>query len=200
MKFYNCDPSDEEFKRIQDRGQTLSLMLNNLSIDKEKERSELIHKLLGYVGTDVKIYNPFRVDLGKNIEIGDYSLINQNCTFLDTGPIKIGKRVLIGPDVKIYTAVHDIDYKKRYLCIDGKYQIQTSEQEVVIEDIHADMSVFLPGIALTQEDQQEECQPAELLGPCETGIEEVAADNFEGDGTRHDRQTDLGGDGMYGLG
>lgn len=148
MKFYNCDPSDEEFKRIQDRGQTLSLMLNNLSIDKEKERSELIHKLLGYVGTDVKIYNPFRVDLGKNIEIGDYSLINQNCTFLDTGPIKIGKRVLIGPDVKIYTAVHDIDYKKRYLCIDGKYQIQTSEQEVVIED---DVwigggAIILPGI------------------------------------------------------
>ena len=33
-------------------------------------------------------------------------MINLNCTFLDAADIVIGSRVLIGPDVKIYTTFH----------------------------------------------------------------------------------------------
>ena len=32
--------------------------------------------------------------------------MNLNCTFLDAAEIRIGNRVLIGPDVKIYTTFH----------------------------------------------------------------------------------------------
>ncbi len=134
MKFNNCDSSNQSFKKIQTDGQKLALKLNKLPISKDFKRNKLLRKMLERVGKEVKVYSPFRVDLGKNITIGDYSLINQNCTFLDTGEIVIGKRVLIGPDTKIYTAIHDLNNIKRYKRIDDGYEIQTSVKRVIIDD------------------------------------------------------------------
>lgn len=148
MEFINCDPSNKEFAVIQQEGRKLALKLNSLPITRNKQRKRIIEKLLGYVGKETSIYSPFHVDLGKNITIGNWSLINQNCIFLDTGSITIGSRTLIGPDVKIYTAVHDINYHKRYKKNSTGYEIQTTAKEVVIGD---DVwigggSVILPGV------------------------------------------------------
>ena len=135
MQFINCDPSNPEFKLIQDKGQRLALALNALPIEKLEERTKIIKELFLEVGKEVKIYSPLRVDLGKNISIGEYSLINQNCTLLDTGSIQIGRRVLIGPDVKMYTATHSLNPIERYeKQNDGSYFIQTSAKGIVIED------------------------------------------------------------------
>lgn len=153
MQFINCDPSNPEFKLIQDKGQRLALALNALPIEKLEERTKIIKELFLEVGKEVKIYSPLRVDLGKNISIGEYSLINQNCTLLDTGSIQIGRRVLIGPDVKMYTATHSLNPIERYeKQNDGSYFIQTSAKGIVIED---DVwvgggSIILPGVTIGQ--------------------------------------------------
>ena len=83
--------------------------------------------------------------------IGDNALINQNCTFLDLGTITIGSRVLIAPDVKIYTATHPLDASKRcYETADGKAKIFNIAKPVTIED---DVwigggAIILPGVTI----------------------------------------------------
>ena len=86
-----------------------------------------------------------------NIFIIKNALINQNCTFLDLGTITIGSRVLIAPDVKIYTATHPLDASKRcYETADGKAKIFNIAKPVTIED---DVwigggAIILPGVTI----------------------------------------------------
>ena len=77
------------------------------------KRQELLESLLGSMGENVLIQQPFRCDLGYMVEIGDNSFINNNCTILDSGGVKIGKNVFIGPHCGIYTPEHPIDAEHR---------------------------------------------------------------------------------------
>ena len=45
--------------------------------------------------------------------MGEGGFINYNCVMLDGAPIRIGKHVLIGPAVQIYTFIHPMDYRQR---------------------------------------------------------------------------------------
>lgn len=65
-----------------------------------------LEELLGEVGENVKIDFPFHCSNGKLIVIGDYSLINAHCNFMDDGHIRIGRHTMIGPGVQIYTSHH----------------------------------------------------------------------------------------------
>ncbi|KAI5479299.1 maltose O-acetyltransferase [Pseudohyphozyma bogoriensis] len=52
---------------------------------------------------------PFRVDYGSHVEIGDNTFINFGMVVLDTCHVKIGSRVLFGPNVHLYAASHPLD-------------------------------------------------------------------------------------------
>ncbi|KAI5799335.1 trimeric LpxA-like protein [Peziza echinospora] len=62
------------------------------------------------------ILPPFVSDYGYNTRIAAGSFINFNATFLDTCPITIGTRVLVGPNVSFYAATHPIDPRVRNGC------------------------------------------------------------------------------------
>lgn len=104
---------EAEHKKQYVRAQALLQKLNALPIGADSERDGLIRQLLGRAGKNLRLFLPFRVDCGCNIFVGDDVLINQNCTFLDLGGIKIGNRVLIAPDVKIYSVTHPLCAKER---------------------------------------------------------------------------------------
>lgn len=72
----------------------------------EEERLTILKKLLGSIGENVSIGAPFYCDHGKSIFIGDHVVIGLNCTFVDNEEIHIGSRVMIAPNVQIYTASH----------------------------------------------------------------------------------------------
>ncbi|KAI9892267.1 MAG: Maltose acetyltransferase [Vezdaea aestivalis] len=67
----------------------------------------------GHVGDKVVVEAPLSCDYGYNITIGDESLIGANCTMMDTCPIKIGKRCIIGPNVSLFTATLPVDPRRR---------------------------------------------------------------------------------------
>lgn len=48
-------------------------------------------------------------DYGWNIILGQNVFINANSCFLDTCPIKIGSRTLVGPNVHFYAGTHPLD-------------------------------------------------------------------------------------------
>lgn len=145
------DGADGELKRLHFRAQELIRKLNEAPVDDEITRKAIIEELFGRAGKNLRVYLPFRVDFGCNIYTGDNVLINQNCTFLDTNKITIGERVLIAPDVKIYTAVHPVSAKERYYDIGGgNAYICTSSKPV---DIGDDVwigggAIVLPGVTI----------------------------------------------------
>ena len=71
---------------------------------------------------------------GKNLYIGDHVFINYNSSLLDAGEIRIGNRVMIGPDVKIYAGNHDLHASDRFIFEHGRMEITTIPQSVIIGD------------------------------------------------------------------
>ena len=120
--------------------------------DAEAKRS-ILTELLGKIGDRVEIDAPFRCDYGKNIFIGSDVIINMNCTFVDNSPITIGDRVLIAPNVQIYTAGHLILPQER-LAADwlekGTPFFRTYAKPVRIEDgvWIGGGAILLPGVTV----------------------------------------------------
>lgn len=82
---------------------------NNLPPSKIKERHQLIKPLFGKTKGTFYLEPPFRCDYGYNIELGKNFYANYNFTVLDSGKVKIGDHVLIGPNVSLITVNHPID-------------------------------------------------------------------------------------------
>ena len=86
---------------------------NNLRPSQVKERKEVMKKILGKVGGEFLIEQPFICDYGYNIEIGKNFYSNHNLTILDANKVEFGDNVFIGPNCGFYTAGHPLDYKTR---------------------------------------------------------------------------------------
>ena len=87
--------------------------LNNLHPDQYDKIPGLLRQLFGKTGESVYVEPPFHCDYGYNIEVGECFGANYNCTILDVAKVKIGKNVLFGPNVSIYTAGHPLHPESR---------------------------------------------------------------------------------------
>lgn len=86
----------------------------DLTTDREQDRrGELLRGVLGSCGRSPYIEPAFRCDYGCNVHVGDDFYANFDCVMLDTCPIRIGDRVMLGPGVHIYTACHPLDAAER---------------------------------------------------------------------------------------
>ncbi|KAJ5928578.1 hypothetical protein N7466_007534 [Penicillium verhagenii] len=59
--------------------------------------------------TDPVVDGPISVDHGLNFKVGAGTFLNFNLLVLDTCLITIGERVLFGPNVSLYGAIHPLD-------------------------------------------------------------------------------------------
>lgn len=145
------DTRDQELRRISSRAKDLMRLYNNLPAENEQLRCEVLSLLLGSCGENIRVNQPFFVDYGCHITIGDHSLINMNCTLLDTGKITIGHHTLVGPDVKIYTALHPVEASERFFADgDGNLVLKTKTAPVTIGDYVwiGGGAVILPGVTI----------------------------------------------------
>lgn len=74
---------------------------------------ELLKNLIPDIPDTSIVCPPFHCDHGHGIRLGEHVFVNANCTFLDGAYITIGNHTLVGPDVKIYTPHHPMDYIAR---------------------------------------------------------------------------------------
>ena len=81
---------------------------NATGFDDGTQRSALLHRMLGACGEDVTIQTPFKITYGVHTHIGDHVFINYGADFLDGGTITIGDRVMMGPEVKIFSGNHSL--------------------------------------------------------------------------------------------
>lgn len=107
---------------------------NGTGYDENDRRSELQQEMLGTVGADVTIQTPFKVTYGVHVHIGNHVFINYGADFLDGGTITIGSRVMIGPEVKIFSGNHSLVPEERMKIVDGKLQLISRAEPVEIGD------------------------------------------------------------------
>ncbi|CEN89266.1 maltose O-acetyltransferase [[Clostridium] sordellii] len=105
--------SDEELVKERKYARKITRLFNQTTEEDDYERVILLKKLFGATGENIYIEPSFKCDYGSNIYIGDNFYANFNCIMLDVCEIKIGKNVMLAPNVQIYTAYHPIDAKLR---------------------------------------------------------------------------------------
>ena len=140
-----------ELKKQQNLAKDLMREYNNLPAADLEGRTRVLSRLFGHVGKNARVNQPLYVDFGDNIFLSDNSFVNMHCTFLDTAKITIGKSTLIGPDVKIYTAMHPIDGANRFWReADGAMSVKTWAQPVTIGNYTwiGGGAVILPGVTI----------------------------------------------------
>jgi maltose O-acetyltransferase len=103
------DPRDPELAQARLRARKLLQAFNASAPDATEERQRLLRELLGTLGTGVWIEPPFYCDYGSQIHLGYGSYMNFGCVVLDVAEVRIGARVLFGPNVQIYAATHPMD-------------------------------------------------------------------------------------------
>ncbi len=106
---YNCLDPDLEAERQKAKLQ-LRLYYQTAA---EPERYSILQQLLGQIGQNSFIEPPFHCSYGRNIYIGDHVFLNVQCTIMDCNEVHIGRHVMIGPAVQIYTAAHDLRAEAR---------------------------------------------------------------------------------------
>lgn len=104
------DPFDSQLVAGRNHARVL---LRKLNSSDDEDRKSILKSLIpdSQEGLDIQI--PFYCDYGSNISIGENVFFNFNCVVLDVTRVIIGNRTLFGPNVQIYTALHQMDHKAR---------------------------------------------------------------------------------------
>ncbi|TYQ16788.1 UNVERIFIED_CONTAM: maltose O-acetyltransferase [Acetivibrio alkalicellulosi] len=113
------------------------------SFGSKKIRRFLCKRIFKSSGNNINIEHGSFFASGKDIEIGDNSGLGLNCRI--AGPLKIGRDLMMGPDVMIFTQNHKNDR------IDIPMNLQTDpKRPVVIEDDVwiAARAIILPGVTI----------------------------------------------------
>ncbi|MFD4986085.1 DapH/DapD/GlmU-related protein [Streptomyces sp. NPDC058374] len=106
-----------EFARVAERiahVTALTSRLNVLPFDDEAARAALLAEIVGKpVSGSVTVYPPFYTDHGLGIDFAEHVFVNQGCTFLDQGGIRLGEGVLIGPKTNLISSDHPLPASER---------------------------------------------------------------------------------------
>lgn len=103
-QWYNC--IDDELETLRMTAQDALFEHNGLPPRQRGNIGPALTKLLGKAGAGARIEAPFHCAYGFNLFLGEGVFLNAFCTILDTAPVRIGKRTLLGPNVQIYCADH----------------------------------------------------------------------------------------------
>lgn len=111
-EIYDCH--HEFFLKLKSRTRELLTQYHQVSYEDYSKKQDILVQMLGNIGSDTSIAQPFLCDYGKNIYLGNHVSTYMNCTFIDCNRITIGDHVLIAPNVQLYTATHPVELSKRF--------------------------------------------------------------------------------------
>ena len=109
-----CNILDSEVLEMIYATSKLLVRFNALDIS-EDEKSNILKQMFGSIGQYTSVGRNFTCQCGKHIFLGEKTVINMNCTMMDENYIHIGNRVLIAPNVQIYTATHPVEATERFV-------------------------------------------------------------------------------------
>lgn len=100
---------DRELVSRRHRARDLCRQLNTSPGNDDHARRELLLKLFAAGGDTVSLQPPFFCDYGCNIELGEHTFFNFNCTILDVCKVSIGACSQFGSGVQILTPLHPLN-------------------------------------------------------------------------------------------
>jgi len=112
--------NDPRFQEDLNRAGKLLHEFNQAQYEDRQSKQDVLKKLLGTVGSGLSVDHNFHCDFGYNIHVGNNFYAGFNCTILDVAEVYIGNNCLIGPNVGLYTAGHNIEPVDRHKSGYGK--------------------------------------------------------------------------------
>lgn len=107
------DPNYYQIQEVLCKTKKLVHKLNDV-YRTDGEIREIFSEITGKdIDDNFYLITPFYTDFGKNIEVGKNVIIQNNCTFMDRGGIKIEDNVMIAPKVNLVTLNHDFSPNNR---------------------------------------------------------------------------------------
>ncbi|WP_304598351.1 sugar O-acetyltransferase [Pelagibaculum spongiae] len=140
-KNYNC--LDEQLSQLRLQCQKKMQLFNLVDITDSAMVKQNMRELVPNMAKNALINQPFYCSYGIHLLIGEESFINFNCTILDNAWVTIGSRCMLGPNVQIYTAAHDLDSELRAQGIEKALPV-TIEDDVWI----GGGAIILPGVKI----------------------------------------------------
>ena len=110
--FIEVNPFAPESTAARKQAKHLCQQINALRADQTKARKPLYQQLFGQVSS-AYIEPNFFCDYGSNIFLGERFYANHNCVILDAAEVRIGNRVMFGPNVQVYATTHPLDPAER---------------------------------------------------------------------------------------
>ncbi|PCJ06098.1 MAG: maltose acetyltransferase [Rhodobacteraceae bacterium] len=105
--WYCCQ--NPELEALQHSARCALHVHNTAAPDPDCTLSPSLSGLFAGHGARCFIETPFHCAYGMNITLGNNVYLNAGCTILDTAPVRIGDRSMLGPGVQIYCAQHHKD-------------------------------------------------------------------------------------------
>jgi maltose O-acetyltransferase len=99
--------------------------------------------LFASIGEGVVIEAPFHASYGQNIALGDGVYINAGCVILDSAPVRIGRRTMLGPTVQIYCADHAHGIEERRKDLERALPVTLGEEVWI-----GGGAIILPGVTI----------------------------------------------------
>jgi len=137
------DPLRPELVEARGRARRLLAHYNATEEEQEDERLSLLRELLAQIGDDPWIEPPFFCDYGTNLSVGDRFYANTGCVVLDSAPVAVGDRVLLGPAVQLLAATHPLEPELR------AQGLEYAEPIAVGDDVWlGGGAIVLPGVTI----------------------------------------------------
>jgi maltose O-acetyltransferase len=118
---YNA--TDETIQKGRQLARELLFIINTTHPSEKAKLRELFLKLIVGLKERFLIEPPFQCDFGYNIITGENFYANYNLVILDSAMVTIGKNVLIGPNVGIFTAGHPVHPELREMGYEFAFPI-----------------------------------------------------------------------------
>ena len=140
-EWYTC--RDPELFRLQARARDALHQHNHEHPDTRGGVGAKLAGIMANLGREVWIEAPFHCAYGINLDLGDHVYLNSGCVLLDTAPIRIGARSMLGPGVQIYCPNH---HKDRALRAAG---LERARPVTLGEDVWiGGGAIILPGVEI----------------------------------------------------
>ena len=114
---------DEETDREHMYYYDLCHEFNHCKPSDREAQAEILDKILGKHGKYPMAFGPIEIDLGYNVEVGDYFFMNHGTVILATNKVKFGDDVLIAPHCTFSCAGHPFNTEERAAGLEYAYPI-----------------------------------------------------------------------------
>ena len=133
-------------------------ILNKLSNSEIQRRRDFLRIFTKKFDEGAIINSPFYMEFGNHLEVGINSIIEGDCIMLNSGHIKIGDNVLIGPKTSFYTPVHPFLPEQRETWIEYAKPITIEDNVWICGSVTitggitiGENSIICPGSVITHD-------------------------------------------------